>query len=160
MKKLTITLITVFVVIALSAYAFAYGPGWGRGHGGADGYGSDTSFLSQLNLTPEQTANINALREAYLRDTKPLKDKIFSKRGDLRLLWLQTNPDRNKITAAQKEIRALRDQMQDKMTAYRLEILKVLTPEQQERLKSLKMERGLGPSMKGGTGTGMMRGNW
>ncbi|MGZ3595989.1 MAG: Spy/CpxP family protein refolding chaperone, partial [Syntrophales bacterium] len=134
MKKLTMTLVTALIVASLSSYAFAYGPGPGRGHGGADCYGPDRSVLSQLNLTPEQTAKINALREANMRETKPLKDKMFSKRGDLRLLWLQTNPDQNKIMAAQKEIRVLRDQMQDKMTVYRLEILKVLTPEQQEKL--------------------------
>ena len=170
MKKLTMTLVTVLVVMALSSYAFAYGPGSGRGHGGADCYGPDRSVLSQLNLTPEQTAKINALREANMRETKPLKDKMFSKRGDLRLLWLQTNPDQNKIMAAQKEIRVIRDQMQDKTTAYRLEVLKVLTPEQQEKMKSFKMGRGFGPGMKGGPGMGggpgrggnpgMMRGNW
>lgn len=164
MKKLTMTLVTVLVVMALSAYAFAYGPGWGRGHGGGECYGPDTSFLSQLSLTSEQTAKINALREANLRDTKPLKDKMFSKRGDLKLLWLQTNPDQEKITAAQKEIRTLRDKMQDKMTAYRLDVLKVLTPEQQEKIKSFKMGRGGGPGMRGGPGMGgnpgMMRGNW
>ena len=166
------TLVTVLIVMALSAYAFAYGPGSGRGHGGADCYGPDRSVLSQLNLTPEQTAKINALREANLRDTKPLKDKMFSKRGDLKLLWLQKNPDQSKITAAQKEIRALRDQMQDKMTVYRLDVLKVLTPEQQEKLKASRWGRG--PGMKGGgpgmgpgmgQGPGMgggpgMRGNW
>jgi Spy/CpxP family protein refolding chaperone len=169
MRKLTMILVTVFVVTALTAFAFAYGPGSGRGHGGADCYGPDRSVLSQLNLTPEQTAKVNALREANLRDTKPLKDKMFSKRGDLRLLWLQTNPDQNKIMAAQKEIRSLRDQMQDKMTVYRLEVLKVLTPEQQEKLKSFKMGRGFGHGMKGGPGMGsgpgmgggpgMMKGN-
>ncbi|MGZ6249508.1 MAG: Spy/CpxP family protein refolding chaperone, partial [Syntrophales bacterium] len=149
MKKLTMTLVTALIVASLSSYAFADGPGWGRGHGGADCYGPDRSVLSQLNLTPEQTAKINSLREANMRETKPLKDKMFSKRGDLRLLWLQTNPDQNKIMAAQKEIRALRDQMQDKMTVYRLEVLKVLTPEQQEKLKSFKMGHGGGPGMKG-----------
>jgi Spy/CpxP family protein refolding chaperone len=171
MKKLTMTLVAVLIVTALSTFAFAYGPGWGRGHGGAESYGPDTSFLSQLNLTPEQTAKINALREANLGDTKPLRDKMYSKRGDLRLLWLQTNPDQNKIMAVQKEIRALRDQMQDKMTAYRLEVLKVLTPEQQEKMKSFRMGRGGGPGMRGGPGMGAgpgmgggpgmgMRGNW
>jgi Spy/CpxP family protein refolding chaperone len=162
MKKLTMTLVTVFVVMALSAYAFAYDPGWGRGHGGAGCSGPDTSILSRLNLTPGQTTKINALREANLRDTKPLKDRMYSKRGDLRLLWLQTNPDQNKITAAQKEIRTLRDQMQDKMTTFRLEVLKVLTPEQQEKLKSFKLGHGFGHGMKGGPGMGgnpgMMRG--
>ncbi|HUH65443.1 MAG TPA: Spy/CpxP family protein refolding chaperone, partial [Syntrophales bacterium] len=83
MKKFAITLVTVLIVAFLSSYSFAYGPGPGRGHGGADCYGPDRSILSQLNLTPEQTAKINALREANMRATKPLRDKMFSKRGDL-----------------------------------------------------------------------------
>ena len=123
MKKLTMTFVALIAVTALATFAFAYGPGPGRGHGGAGCYGPETSFLSRLNLTSEQTAKINTLREAFLKDTKPLKDKMFSKRGDLKLLWLQTNPDQNKIMATQKEIRALRDQMQDKVTAYRLDVL-------------------------------------
>jgi len=165
MKKSIVTLATVLIITFLPYYVFAYGPGPGRGHGAADYYGPDGSVLSQLNLTPEQTAKINALREANLRDMKPLKDKMFSKRGDLRLLWLQTNPDQNKIMAAQKDIRALRDQMQDKMTAYKLEVLKVLTPEQREKLKSFKMGAGGRPGMKGSPGMGSgpdmgNRGNW
>ena len=167
MKKLVMTLVTVIAVAALAASAFAFGPGWGRGHGGGPWYGGDVTALSELNLTAEQTAKINALRETHLKDLKPLQDKMFSKRGDLRLLWLQTNPDQDKILAAQKEIRGLRDQLQDKMTSQRVEVLKVLTPEQQEKVKSFRMGRGFGPSMRGGPGfhgggqgMGMMRGNW
>jgi len=167
MKKLTTILVTLIAVTALTASAFAFGPGWGRGYGSGPYYGPDERAYSGLNLTAEQTAKINALRDAYLKDTKPLQDKLFSKRGDLKLLWLQTNPDQNKILAVQKEIRALRDQMQDKMTTQRLEVLKVLTPEQQEKIKSFRMGRGFGPGMRGGPGfqgggpgMGMMRGNW
>lgn len=168
MKKLVMTLVAAIVVTAFTASAFAFGPGWGRGHGGCSYSGPDEKAFSGLNLTAEQTAKINALRESFLKDTKPLKDKLFSKRGDLRLLWLQTNPDQDKILAVQKEIRALRDQMQDRMTTQRLEMLKVLTPEQQEKVKSFRMGRGFGPGMKGGPGfqgggpgPGMgMRGNW
>jgi len=166
MKKLTMTLVTVLVVTALSTYAFAYGPGWGRGHGGADRYGPDTSFLSQLNLTSEQTAKINALREANQKDIKPLQDKMFSKQGDLKLLWLQQNPDQNKILAVQKEIRALRDQIQDKKDVCRLNVYNVLTPKQKENLKSYGPGRGFGHGMRGGAGYpgsgpgAGMRGNW
>ncbi|MCX5846927.1 MAG: Spy/CpxP family protein refolding chaperone [Deltaproteobacteria bacterium] len=172
MKKLTMTLVAVFAVTTLAAYAYAFGPGWGRGHGGGQCYsggyyGGDITAVPGINLTAEQTAKINALRDANLRDIKPLQDKLFSKRGDLRLLWLQTNPDQNKILATQKEVRALRDQMQDKMISNRLEVLKILTPEQQEKLKSYGPGRGFGPGMRGGAGmhgggpgTGMMRGNW
>jgi Spy/CpxP family protein refolding chaperone len=109
-------------------------------------------YLSRLNLTPKQTAKINALREANLRNIKSLQDEMFSKRGDLRLLWLQTNPDQEKIMAAQKEISALRDKMQDKITGYWLGFLKVLTSEQQEKVKSFKIGRGFGPGVRDGAG--------
>ena len=62
MKKLTMTLVTVLIVASLSAYAFAYGPGLGRGHGGGEFYGPDTSFLSRLNLTPEQQKKVKSFK--------------------------------------------------------------------------------------------------
>jgi len=165
MKKLTMTLVTLFIVTAFAASAYAFGPGWGRGHGGGYCYGPNDAALSNLNLTAAQNAKINTLRESHLKDVKPLQDKMFSKRGDLKLLWLQTNPDQDKILATQKEVRVLRDQMHDKMISYRLEVLKVLTPEQQEKLKSYGPGHGFGPGMRGGPGyhgggMGMMRGNW
>ncbi|MEN6321173.1 MAG: Spy/CpxP family protein refolding chaperone [Syntrophaceae bacterium] len=165
MKKLTMTLVTIFIVTAFAASAYAFGPGWGRGHGGGYCYGPNDAALSNLNLTAAQTAKINTLRESHLKDVKPLQDKMFSKRGDLKLLWLQTNPDQDKILATQKEVRVLRDQMHDKMISYRLEVLKVLSPEQQEKLKSYGPGHGFGPGMRGGPGyhgggMGMMRGNW
>ena len=151
MKKIIMSLATVIIVTVFAVSAFAFGPGGGRGHGGGY-YGGDITAVPGINLTSDQTAKINALRDANLKDIKPLQDKLFSKRGDLRLLWLETNPDQNKITAAQKEIRALRDQMQDKMISYRLEALKVLTPEQQEKVKANRPGRGFGPGTRGGTG--------
>jgi len=152
MKKLVMSFVTVIAVTALAASAFAFGPGWGRGHGGGSCYGGEITALSELNLTAEQTAKINALRETHLKDVKPLQDKMFSKRGELRLLWLQQNPDQEKILAAQKEIRTIRDQMQDKMTVHRLNVLKLLTPEQQEKLKAFGPGRGFGHGMRGGPG--------
>ncbi len=184
MKKLVMTLVTVIAVTAFAASGFTFGPGWGRGQGGGPCYSDGVTALSGLDLTAEQTAKINALRETHLKDIKPLQDKMFSKRGELRLLWLQQNPDQDKILAVQKEIRTIRDQMQDKMTVQRLNVLKVLTPEQQEKIKAFGPGRGFGPGMKGGPGfdgrgsgmrggagwqsgpcnygggPGMMRGNW
>lgn len=157
MKKLGMTFFAFLAIGVLTTAAFAVGPEWGRGHGrgqcgGGGCSGGDITAVPGLNLTAEQTAKINALREANLRDVKPIQDKMFSKRGDLRLLWLQKNPDREKITQTRKEIRALRDQMEDKRDNYRLDVLKVLTPEQQEKLNAYRPGRGFGPGMKGGAG--------
>jgi len=167
MKKVITILIAVLVVTALTTTAFAFGPGWGRGHGRGQCYGPDDMAMSQLNLTTEQMAKINALREAHLKDIKPLQDKLFSKRGKLRLLWLQKNPDEDKILAVQKEVRNLRDQLHDKKTSHRFEVLRVLTPEQKEKYQAFGRGSGFCPGMRGGAGfhhggpgMSMMRGNW
>jgi Spy/CpxP family protein refolding chaperone len=152
MKKTFIAFVILLSVVALTASVYAIGPGWGRGHGMGQYDCADITSMPGINLTDEQTAKINALRSSHLKDIKPIQDKMFSKRGDLRLLWLEKNPDQDKITATQKEIRALRDQMQDKKTSYRIAILNILTPEQQEKVKSGRMGRGFGPGMRGGIG--------
>jgi Spy/CpxP family protein refolding chaperone len=167
MKRFWLLMAVFLLVATMATPVLAYcGGGGPRGVGG--GPCGDPAALRGLNLTPEQTTKIDELRTAFLKDTKPLRDKMFSKRGDLRLLWLDRNPDQEKITAAQKEMRALRDQMQDKRTAFLLEIRKTLTPEQQAKLNSYRgggfgpgFGRGRGPGNGGGFGGPCMgaRGN-
>jgi len=162
MKKVSITLLAALLVVAVSSSALAFNGGYGRGRGGSD-YGG----AAALNLSAEQTAKIRELREAQWNDIRPLQEKMFSKRGELRSLWLQKNPDENRITAVNKEIRSLRDQMQDKMLSYRLAIFKILTPEQKDQVQSFR-GRGFGPGF-GCDGAGPVgprgpgwggRGNW
>jgi Spy/CpxP family protein refolding chaperone len=169
MKKIVLTLMAVLVIVALTTTSFAYGWGQGMRGGRGPGYGNcqsgDLQGLAALNLTADQEAKIKSLREAQLKEAKPLLDKMFGKRGELKLLWLQQNPDQEKILSVQKEIRSLRDQLQDKQTNHRLAVLKVLTPEQQTKVQSYAAGRGFGhskgfgPGGCGGYGTGP-RGNW
>jgi Spy/CpxP family protein refolding chaperone len=173
MKKLLAVLtVLLFLAVAVSPVLAQRGRGMGPGGGWGPGAGpcSDPAS-SKLNLTAEQKAKVDDLRVAYLKETKTLQDKMHSKRGDLRLLWLEKTPDQEKIAATQKEIRSLRDQIQDKRTAYRLEVNKVLTPEQQAQFSSACPGGGYGPGMGKGAGRGPgygpgygpgpgMRGNW
>jgi Spy/CpxP family protein refolding chaperone len=94
--------------------------------------------IPDLNLTVEQKSQITSLRETFLKDIKPLRDKLFSKRGDLKLLWRDKNPNQAKILATQKQIRTLRGQIQDRATVQRLAVRKVLTSEQQDKIKAFK----------------------
>ena len=156
MKKLSRVFVAVLIVTALASTTFAYGWGGGGGRGqgrgaciGGPGYDGDIPAVSQLGLSADQTAQIKALREAHLKDVKPLQDKMFSKRGELKLLWLQTKPDQEKIMAVQKEIRSLRDTMQDKRTSQRLAMFNVLTPEQQAKAQTFMAGKGFG---RGGGG--------
>jgi Spy/CpxP family protein refolding chaperone len=162
MKKL----LMIIVVIALAAIVVSpvgARMGGGGGYPGGGGY-YDLAAVPGLNLTAEQTAQIRNLREAHLKDIQPLQNKLYSKRGELKLLWLQQSPDQGKITAADREIRALRDQIQDRRTSHRLATFKILTPEQQTKLQAYGAGRGYG-SGKGmrdqggmGMGPGMGRG--
>jgi len=145
MKKLTLTMMALLIagIVATSAFGF----GWGRGPG--FGYGpcarGEFGGYAGVDLTADQKAKLSEMRDANFKDIQPLREQMWAKRDELRKLWLEANPDQAKIAAAQKEMSSLRDQMQDKMTAYRLSALKVLTPEQQEKIRSWGPGRGFGP---------------
>jgi Spy/CpxP family protein refolding chaperone len=142
-------------VIATSAFGFGWGrgPGFdcGQGPGGAAGYGG-------LNLTPEQQATLKQMRDAHHTEMRPLQEQMFAMRDQVRQLWLAASPDQTAIMAAQKQMRELRDQVQDKMTAFRLKALNVLTPEQRNQLQTSIAARGSGP--RHGMGHGMGPGMW
>ncbi|KUG24010.1 zinc resistance-associated protein [hydrocarbon metagenome] len=151
MKKLISLSMIVLTGIILTTPAFAFGMFGGRGPGYWNGERyCNTPALRNLNLSAEQKTKIEALISENQKSTKPLRDKMFDKSLELRRLWSQTNPDRNKIYAAQKEVRALRDEMQDKRMAMRLEIRKILTQEQNEKLANSYWGRGPGFVPRGG----------
>ncbi len=140
MKKAIITMMALIFAAVVSTSAFA--SNWGRGPGSDrnQGYGPCNSEnfrgVSQLNLTQEQTAKLAEIRNARTKAMMPLQEQMFAKRNGLKALWLEATPDQEKIIAAHKDIRALRDQIQDKSITFRLESLKVLTPAQQEIVKA------------------------
>ena len=168
MKKVMVTVMALLVTALLATATLAFGPGRGPGYG-PSGRG-DFGGFGELNLTADQKTKLGELRDAQFKDVKPLREAMFAKRDELRKLWLEPNPDQAKIAAAQKEMRSVRDQMQDRMTAFRLDAYKVLTPEQQEKVKSFAAGRGfgpgrgMGPGARGGAGCfgagPGTRGNW
>jgi Spy/CpxP family protein refolding chaperone len=149
MKKTTIIGLSLVMVVALMATAaFAWGPG--RGYGMGPGYGTPAI----PNLTAEQSSKIQALQKAHLDEIAPLREELFKKSTELRSLWLIQNPDQAAITAKQKEILNLNSKLQEKGTNLRLEIRKVLTPEQQAQMSLY------GPGMGRGMGKMGRMGRW
>lgn len=158
MKKLMIAITALLFLTAFVMPADAY-RGGGKGHGYGFCNGNDLSGVQGLNLTAEQKTKIGDLRIAHLKDVKPIQDKLHSKAGDLRLLWLEKTPDEGKIRAAEKDVRALRDQLDDKKSDYRWAVYKSLTPEQQDMLKKNRAAgRCFGPGQGAGKGMGSGRG--
>jgi Spy/CpxP family protein refolding chaperone len=145
MKKTTIVGLSLILVLALVAtIALAWGPGFGPGFGlGFRGpaYGSPPI----PNLTAEQSAQIQALRDGSLKEIEPLQKELYEKGQEFRNLWQSPNPDQAAVAAKQKEIFNLRSQIQEKATSLGLEIRKVLTAEQLAQSPAFSQGRGFGP---------------
>lgn len=158
--KIIVSLGGIVLVIAMVTSVIAFGGperGWGRGPGMGPCGGYKASLLAGLGLTDEQEVKIAALREAHLKEVKPLQDKIFSKRGDLRLLWLERTPDQAKIIATEKELRQLHNELDEKRAQHRLAVYNVLTPEQRAKIGPQFLggaDQGRGPGRGHGHGYG------
>ncbi len=159
MKKWYAGLVVV-MVLALTTSVWAFGPrGGGPGFGGAGpcavgsgGYGGGPGAKwAQLNLSKEQMEKMWQMREKFRGDTQGLRYQLFQKRLEMRKAFADPKADEATILAKQKEMNALRQQMQDKTVQYRLEQRKILTPEQIQKLG----EGGFGPGF-GGRGHGRM----
>ncbi len=161
MKK---TIVAILVVTIFITAGWALAQGWGRGRDMAFGpcprmnFGpiSGTSYLAgDLNLTQEQMQKVQALREAHWQEVAPLQNELRSKQLELRSLWMQPNPEQEKIAARQKEVNALREKIQEKATKHRLEMRQILTPDQQAKLETSYGGFAAGPGFgrKGGFGS-------
>ena len=116
--------------LVASVWAQPMGQGMGHGHG-------------MMNLTPEQAGKIFDLNEKMYADTASLRRQMMVKHAELAALLKAEKPDQNAIQAKQKELKALGDQILEKMTASRLEAKKI-APD---------FDMGPGPGM--GKGMGM-----
>jgi len=121
--------------LGVMAVDSAWAGPWGRG--GCWGAGA--------NLTPEQAGQIFALRQKFSNETAGLRRQMAEKRAELAAIWNSQSPDQNRISAKQKELWALRDQVQAKAVSYRTDAGKIAPG-------------GFGPGLGMGPGGGKGRG--
>jgi len=143
MKKLMMTIGAIALVAMMTEPSTAQmrmRGDYGRGHYNA----LDITKRSGLNLTTAQITKLNALRDAHLQDIQPLRDQMYNKSIELKGLWLEQAPDRNKIAELQNAIQNLRDKMFAKIAEYCLATQSVLTDQQQATLKAYQLKRGSG----------------
>jgi Spy/CpxP family protein refolding chaperone len=129
MKKIVIIGLSLTLAVALIAtIAMGWGPGFGPCLAGGPRFGFAGPLFA--NLTPEQSSQIQALRDAYLKEIEPLQQQLLAKGRELRSIWSTPNPDPTAVTAKQKEIFDLRTQLQEKANNLRLAIQKVVPSDQ------------------------------
>jgi len=154
MRKFSV-MVALVLLVASATWVMA-GPR-GRANWGDDTWCPGVSQLSALNLSAEQSEKIRGLRESFIKETTPIRTQLFTKKTEMRLLWIQTSLDADKIRATQKEIQVLMGQMQEKTTDFRLAFRNLLTPEQTSQL--LAQDVGRGPGSDWGRGKGSGPGN-
>ena len=146
MKKTIVVLGLVALVVLGVAYAYAQGPGFGPGH--RPGWGQE----KWSSLTPEQQTKFQELRQKFNDETAQLRGTMLTKRLELQSLWTNPKADPKAILDKEKEFRGLQDQMRDKAVQSKLEVRKILTPDQLSQFgPGWGMGRGFGGGhMKGG----------
>ncbi len=144
MKRKTVW-ICVILLIAGTGLAFA-------GHCGGSGpgqcFGMDKMMVSNLGLSTEQSEKARSLTESFKKDMAPLRLQKNRYRAELKLLWMQENPDLDKIKAKQKEMHDLGWQIMGKATDHRMAFRKILTPEQLTQFLAKTCDRPFGPPGK------------
>ena len=125
-----ILLLTVLaLLVVLAGFVMAEPPAHGR-RDFKHIWKNEDSILSNLNLTPEQLEKIHELRDSFKKELVPLRTQKYEKKAELRLLWSEPQPSREKIKAKQKELHDLIWRLINLVTDYRFTIQDILTLEQ------------------------------
>lgn len=145
--------LSLLLVLALALSLGLAGSVWAQPMGKGMGPGP-----GMMNLTPDQAGKIFDLMEKMHTDTAGLRKQMMVKHAEMAALWKMEKPDQTAIQAKQKELNALRDQMQEKMTACRLEAKKIAPDFEMGMGMGMGhggMGMGHGPGMGMGPGGGM-----
>lgn len=159
MKKRIVTVAAMALALIAASPATAHRE-WRGGYGSGPGNVADIAGIPGLNLSTEQTQRIAVLRETHRKDIRPLQEQLMGKGRRLRDLWLAKTPDREGILAIQQEVHDLRGRLLEKLATYRLEVLRMLTPDQQAKVQAFEAERHRGRMGAPAMGRGPVPGWW
>jgi len=98
------------------------------------GKGVKTEMRLDLNLTPAQRKEVAQFRLSWQEGTVDLRGQLMKKEIELKKLWLEETPDRDKIYILIHEITGIQAEIQKKAIDFGLQLKEILTPEQGERL--------------------------
>jgi Spy/CpxP family protein refolding chaperone len=124
----------------------AGGHGGYAGHGGHEmGMGSPRHMdrlLDVVKATPEQRAQIKQISEAARADMAAQRDTVRKLHEQNRALFAQPTVDARSAEALRQQMMAQHEQASKRMLQVKLEISRVLTPEQRALLSERMQQRG------------------
>lgn len=123
------------------ALALAQGPGR-RGMVPWDGFG----MKERLGLTDEQAEQLRSHRLEAARERVKIRSEMKIARIELRELMASPAPDEKAVMAKARQIGDLHTRLLETRLAHGLALKKILSPEQQQRLREMRAAgRGPGP---------------
>ncbi|MFZ5449245.1 MAG: Spy/CpxP family protein refolding chaperone [Thermodesulfobacteriota bacterium] len=124
-KMSLVVLLALALSLGLAASSWARPWGGGMGMGDGMGCGMGCGMMGAMNLTPDQAGKLFDLKQKFMNDTAEIRKQKMVKRAELAALWKAEKPDEKAIIAKQKELNALRGQMQEKSVSFHLEARKI-----------------------------------
>lgn len=98
-------------------------------------------LLDSVNATPEQRTQIKALAEAAQRDLQAERSAGRQLREQAMTLFAQPTVDARAAEALRQQMLARQDAASKRMTQFMLDVSRVLTPEQRQRLTERMAKR-------------------
>lgn len=147
-KTLFAALIALFLFgSAISSQALAQ-KRCGRHHGGP--MFNLEMLAEELELTEEQQAQLEEQKFAARKSAIETRSKLKLQRLELHKLMRADTPDESKIKSTVEEMGELKTELQLNRVQTKLNMHKILTPEQREKMQSLKREfrRHRGPEFR------------
>ncbi|MDX2475603.1 MAG: Spy/CpxP family protein refolding chaperone [Candidatus Krumholzibacteria bacterium] len=140
-----VSALVALLVVGLTAPAMAQGPGQGQGQG-RNGKGNGQSqgefgpqmqverMAKRLDLSADQITAIKEIRASGRIKNMETRKQVMRLRNEKHGEMLKDDPSTKKVLELTTEIGNLRTKMQTNRMSNRLEVRKVLTPEQRDKM--------------------------
>jgi hypothetical protein len=134
MRKANIILL-VFWILVVPPLSFSEAqptsPKTGPGMGMRQWRGENKCWkASDLNLSPDQVKGLDLINQAYLKETRPLRNELFSKRLELREFLTNPTIKGESIQLKNAEVLALESKIGEREIDYLIRVKSLLTQEQ------------------------------
>ena len=113
----------------LAQNRFQYGKRMGRG-------GRMEKLLQQLDLTPEQSQQIEAIQEQFRTDNETLRQEMQANHQEMRSL-LASDSSPEQLRQQHQQLQSLRQQLGTNHFETMLQVREILTPEQRNKMAEL-----------------------
>jgi len=147
MKTLRILTLTALLV-GLAAAAASARPGprgdAPRGDGFGPGRDGGPRWERLLDLTDEQKASLEALRESHRSEAVAQRKELAKLRHEIEGLMMEDEPDAGRLEKLIRKAGDLKTEMRVQGVKHRLEMRELLTAEQRDRLLLMKARGGEG----------------